>query len=265
VLPLRDATPPRRTPVITYAIVALCSAAFVLELWVLVQGGPDALDAFITTWGIVPADVASAIRSGDLLSPAVLGLVTGMFLHAGWPHLLGNMLFLWIFATRVEDRMGRVLFPLFYLAGGIAAGLTYVLVDPSSTVPAIGASGAISAVMGAYVVLYPGARIQSLVFLGFFYQLIAVPSIIVLGFWFALQLIDGFASLGATTDVGGGVAWFAHIGGFVAGVLLALPFRLADRTRARPSRRGPSDRAADVAPPSAPDPTLLPPPAPGRG
>src|SRR4051812_1628146 len=215
-LPLRDATPPRRTPVITYAIVAACSAAFVLELWVLVQGGLEALDAFITTWGVVPRDVVDAVQARTIRSPAVVGLVTGMFLHAGWPHLLGNMLFLWIFATRVEDRMGRIVFPIFYLAGGIAAGLTYVLVDVSSDVPAIGASGAISAVMGAYVVLFPRARIQSLVFLGFFYQLIAVPSIIILGFWFVLQLIDGFASLGATTDIGGGVAWFAHIGGFVA-------------------------------------------------
>jgi membrane associated rhomboid family serine protease len=260
-LPLRDATPPRRTPVVTYAIVAACSAAFVLELWVLVQGGVDALNALITEWGIVPSDVIAGLRSGDVLSPAVLGLVTGMFLHAGWLHLLGNMLFLWIVANRVEDRMGRVLFLVFYLAGGIAAGLTYVLVDTSSSEPAIGASGAISAVMGAYVVLYPRARIQSLVFLGFFYQLIAVPSVIVLGFWFVLQLIDGFASLGATTDVGGGVAWFAHIGGFVAGIVLALPFRLADGVRAR---RLPALPIADEPLPPPPDPSLLPPPAPGR-
>ncbi len=260
-LPLRDATPPRRTPVVTYAIVAACSAAFIVELWVLVQGGVDALDAMITTWGAVPRDIADALRAGDVLSPAVVGLVTGMFLHAGWPHLLGNMLFLWIFANRVEDRMGRILFPIFYLVGGIVAGLTYVLVDVTSDVPAIGASGAISAAMGAYVILFPRARIQSLVFLGFFYQLIAVPSIIVLGFWFVLQLIDGFASLGATTDVGGGVAWFAHIGGFLGGMLLALPFRVADRVRPRPS----VDAVAAPEPVPASDPTLLPPPAPRRG
>jgi membrane associated rhomboid family serine protease len=261
-LPLRDATPPRRTPVITLGIVGACSAVFVWELWVLVQGGVEALDAFMTTWGAVPSDVVGGIQAGDLLSTGVLGLFTGMFLHASWVHLLGNMLFLWIFANRVEDRMGRVVFLLFYVVGGLAAGLTYVLVDPPSDVPAVGASGAISAVMGAYIVLYPRARIQSLVFLGFFYQLIAVPSIIVLGFWFALQLIDGFASLGAATQVGGGVAWFAHIGGFVAGVLLAVPFRLADLRRPAPLAV-----AAATEPPSppTPDPTLLPPPAPGRG
>jgi len=261
VLPLRDATPPRRTPIVTTAIVAACSAVFVFELWVLVQGGVDALDELMTTWGVVPKDVVDAVQSGNLLSPGVAGLVTSMFIHAGWLHLLGNMLFLWIFANRVEDRMGRILFPVFYFVGGIVAGLAFVLVDPTSTEPAVGASGAISAVMGAYVVLYPRARIQSLVFLGFFYQLIAVPSVIVLGFWFALQLIDGFTSLGASTDVGGGIAFFAHIGGFVAGMVLALPFRLADRLR--PARAVVADDA--LAGPPPPDPTLLPPPAPGRG
>ena len=264
-LPLRDAIPPRRTPVITIAIVAACSAVFVGELWVLVQGGIDALNALFLDWGAVPRNVVAGLQAGDLLSPGVLGLVTSMFLHAGWLHLLGNMLFLWIFANRVEDRMGRLLFLLFYFVGGIAAGMAHVLVDPTSTEPAVGASGAISAVMGAFLVLYPRARIQSLVFLGFFYQLIAVPAVIVLGFWFLLQLIDGFASLGASTELGGGVAFFAHIGGFVAGMLLALPFRLAERLR-----RGPSPLAGpepEPAPPPdpIPDPTLLPPPAPGRG
>jgi membrane associated rhomboid family serine protease len=262
VLPLRDATPPRRTPIVTTAIVAACSAVFIWELWVLVQGGTDALDAVMTDWGVVPRDVVAAFQSGDILSPAVAGLVTSMFIHAGWLHLLGNMLFLWIFANRVEDRMGRVLFLVFYFVGGIVAGLAFVAVDPTSAEPAVGASGAISAVMGAYVVLYPRARIQSLVFLGFFYQLIAVPSVIVLGFWFALQLIDGFTSLGASTDVGGGIAFFAHIGGFVAGMVLALPFRLADRLRPAPAAVVAQD--APVVPPP-PDPTLLPPPAPGRG
>jgi rhomboid family protein len=262
VLPLRDAAPPRRTPVITIAIIAACSAVFVWELWILVQGGLDALNEVFLTWGAVPKEVVAGLQSGDVLSPGVLGLVTSMFLHAGWLHLLGNMLFLWIFANRVEDRMGRILFLVFYFVGGIAAGMTHVLVDPTSTEPAVGASGAISAVMGAFVVLYPRARIQSLVFLGFFYQLIAVPSIIVLGFWFVLQLIDGFASLGATTELGGGVAFFAHIGGFVAGMVLALPFRLWDQLRPRsaPVEAVPEPDAPALPPP---DPTLLPPPAPG--
>ena len=248
-LPLRDATPPRRTPVITLAIVAACCAVFTYELWVLVQGGLEALDNLFFEFGAVPADV----MAGD-----PIGLFTSMFLHAGWIHLLGNMLFLWIFANRVEDRMGRIVFPIFYVLGGLAAGLTHVLADPTSDVPAVGASGAISAVMGAYVVLFPRARVTSLVFLGFFYQLIDVPAIIVLGFWFVLQLIDGLASLGATTETGGGVAWFAHIGGFVAGAVLALPFVLLGRLRPAPPVIVPAATPQ-------PDPTLLPPPAPGRG
>jgi membrane associated rhomboid family serine protease len=153
-----------------------------------------------------------------------------MFLHAGWLHLLGNMLYLWIFGNNVEDLMGRPLFLGFYLLGGVAAVAGQMAIDPASEVPMIGASGAISATLGAYLVLYPRARIQSLVFLGFFYQLIAVPAVIVLGFWFVLQVIDGLGSLGAATGVEGGVAFFAHIGGFVVGALLALPLR----ARARP-------------------------------
>ena len=158
-------------------------------------------------------------------------MFTSMFLHAGWLHLLGNMLYLWIFGNNVEDRMGRVLFLTFYLAGGIAAVAAQTLIDPASTEPMIGASGAIAAILGAYLVLFPGARIQSLVFLGFFYQLIAVPAAIVLGFWFVLQVIDGLVSLGAAADVESNIAFFAHIGGFVAGMVIALPFRLRERGR----------------------------------
>jgi membrane associated rhomboid family serine protease len=156
----------------------------------------------------------------------VLDVFTSMFLHAGWLHLLGNLLYLWIFGNNVEDRMGRPVFLVFYLAGGAAAVIAQTLIDPTSEIPMIGASGAISAGLGAYLVLFPGARIQSLVFLGFFYQLIAVPAVIVLVFWFGLQLLDGIVSLGATTGVESGVAFFAHIGGFVFGAVLALPFRL---------------------------------------
>jgi membrane associated rhomboid family serine protease len=129
------------------------------------------------------------------------------------------VLYLWIFGNNIEDRLGRVLFVLFYLGGGVVAGLAQVAIDPDSTIPLIGASGAIAATLGAYFVLFPGARITTLVFLGFFYQLINVPAILVLGFWFLLQLLDGIGSLGMET--GAGVAFFAHIGGFVAGALVA--------------------------------------------
>jgi membrane associated rhomboid family serine protease len=220
VIPLRDANPTRRTPVVTIGIVIACFVVFAYELGLLASGGETALEAFVTRWGIVPAELTAAWGRGDVLSVETATLVTSQFLHGGWLHLLGNLLYLWIFANNVEDRFGRPVFLVFYLAGGVAAGLAQVAVAPSSTIPTIGASGAIAATLGAYLVLFPRARITSLVFLGFFYQLIAVPAVLVLGFWFVLQIIDGFASVGMV-ETSGGVAFFAHIGGFVAGALVA--------------------------------------------
>jgi membrane associated rhomboid family serine protease len=231
VIPLRDANPTRRTPVVTISLIVACFVVFLGELFVLWQGGETALNELIDRWGTIPAQLTAAVQAGDWVSPATLAVFTSMFLHGGWLHLLGNMLYLWIFGNNVEDRMGRLLFLLFYLAGGVAAVVGQTLIDPTSTDPMIGASGAIAAVLGAYLVLFPGARIQSLVFLGFFYQLIDVPAVIVLGFWFVLQVIDGIGSLGATDSTLVNVAFFAHIGGFVAGALVALPFRLRDRRR----------------------------------
>jgi membrane associated rhomboid family serine protease len=226
VIPLRDANTTRRTPVVTLALIALCAVVFGYELVVVAQGGEAALNELFEVRGSVPAELVAAISSGNLVSEPVLDVLTSMFLHAGWLHLLGNLLFLWIFGARLEDRVGRIRFLLIYLVGGVVAVAAQTLSDPTSTEPMIGASGAIAAVLGAYLLLFPRARIQSLVFLGFFYQLIAVPAVIVLGFWFLLQVVDGIGSLGATTGVTGGVAFFAHIGGFVAGALLALPYRL---------------------------------------
>jgi membrane associated rhomboid family serine protease len=225
VIPLRDANPTRRPTLVTHALIAACFAVFVFELWVLTSGGDAALESLVDTWGLVPATLTSAVSSGEWLSRAVLTVFTSMFLHGGWAHILGNMLFLWIFGKRVEDGLGRFRFLAFYLVGGIAAAAGQVLQDPASKEPMIGASGAISAVLGAYLVLYPRARIQSLVFLGFFYSLIAVPAAILLGYWFVLQVIDGIASLGST-DITSGVAFFAHIAGFVAGAVMVLPLRL---------------------------------------
>lgn len=232
-IPLRDANPTRRTAVVTIGLVAACLVVFAWELGLQVSGGDEALNAFIATWGLVPADLAGAWTNGGFFTPETATLVTSQFLHGGWLHLLGNLLFLWIFANNIEDDLGRLAFLLFYLGGGVAAGLTQVAIDPASTVPMIGASGAIAAVLGGYIVLYPRARITSLVFLGFFYQLIDVPAVVVLGFWFALQLIDGIASLGlAGTE--GGVAIFAHIGGFLAGLIAARLLMLVRRRRTRP-------------------------------
>ena len=219
-IPLRDANPTRRTPLVTVSLIIACFVVFAWELGLLASGGDPALDAFITRWGVVPAELTAAWQNGQFVSIETATLVTSQFLHGGWFHLLGNMLYLWIFGNNVEDRFGRPGFLAFYLFGGMLAGLSQVAINPTSTVPTIGASGAIAATLGAYFVLFPRARVTSLVFLGFFYQLIDVPAVIVLGFWFVLQLIDGLAALGAV-QTGGGIAFYAHIGGFVAGALLA--------------------------------------------
>jgi membrane associated rhomboid family serine protease len=225
VIPLRDANPRRRQSLVTPILIAACFAVFAGELWVATTGGDKAIEDLAKAWGLVPASVVGAVKAGDWLSQPVIAVFTSMFLHGGWAHILGNMLFLWIFGGRVEDRMGRIGFLGFYLLGGVAAAVGQTLENPASALPMIGASGAISAVLGAYLVLYPRARIQSLVFLGFFYQLIAVPAAILLGYWFLLQVIDGVAALGAT-DLTGGVAVYAHIAGFLAGAVVALPLRL---------------------------------------
>ena len=235
-IPLRDANPTRRRPVVTYVLIAICVVIFGLELWIQSTQGDRALERFLTEYGAV------ASRITESASPsALLGLITSQFLHGGWLHLGGNMLYLWIFGNNVEDRLGRLGYLLFYLAGGVIAGLTQVAIDPNSTAPLIGASGAIAAVLGAYLVLYPGARVLSLVFLGFFYQLINVPALIVLVLWFGLQLLSGFMSLGAGSAVDSGVAVFAHIGGFVGGVIVGALVRSVGgpgRRDVRPDRFG---------------------------
>jgi len=240
-IPLRDANPTRRTPYVTLSLIVACFIVFAWELGLLASGGDAALEDFINHWGVVPADLTAAWARGDYVSQQTATLVTSQFLHGGWFHLLGNMLYLWIFGNNVEDRFGRARFLGFYLLGGALAGPTQVAIDPTSTVATIGASGAIAATLGAYFVLFPRARVTSLVFLGFFYQLIDVPAVLVLGFWFVLQLIDGLASLGVIQT--GGVAFFAHIGGFVVGALLA---KVIVTVGAR--RRGPSAPSAPSAP-----------------
>jgi membrane associated rhomboid family serine protease len=229
-IPLRDANPTRRRAVVTLGLIVACFAVFAIELWVQATGGDAALDRLVLERGAVPADIAAALGSGQIVSMATLGLLTSLFLHGGWLHVLGNMLYLWIFGNNVEDRLGRIPFIAFYLLGGVVAGLSQVAVDPHSSVPLVGASGAIAATLGVYLVLYPGARIESIVFLGFFFQIMRVPAVLLLGFWFVLQLIDGVTSLGATAT-SGGVAVFAHIGGFVLGLAVGLFVR--SRTRAR--------------------------------
>ena len=234
-IPLRDRNPTRRTPIVTWALIGACFAAFALQLWISASGGERALERFFVQWGAVPAEITDALESGNYLGQATIGMFTSMFLHGGWLHLLGNMLFLWIFGNNVEDRLGSIPFLLFYLVGGIAAALTQVVIDPRSSVPLVGASGAIAAALGAYIVLFPGARILALVFLGFFYQLLEVPAIVVLGFWFVLQLVSGFMAFDAETAQGG-VAFFAHIGGFVFGLAVGLLLRVVSGDTGRDRR-----------------------------
>ena len=240
-IPLRDANPVRRTPIVTIALIVACAVAFAYRLGAESNAGETGVEELFFTFGIVPAELLGDLERGRFIGEETLAVFTSMFLHVNLIHLVGNLIYLWIFGNNIEDRLGRLGFILFYLGGGIAAAVAQVAIDPSSRVPMVGASGAISAVLGAYLVLFPGARILSLVFLGFFYQLIEVPALIVLGFWFLLQLIDGIGSLGLA-GAEGGVAFFAHIGGFVFGVLIGIVVRAAGGARGRRAE-GPLPRA----------------------
>ena len=223
-IPLRDANPTRRTPIITIGIIVACVLVFAYSLGTESNAAGSGVDSFFLQYGLVPAKLTAAWGDGRFFGGETLSIFTSMFLHVNLAHIAGNMLYLWIFGNNIEDKLGRLPFLAFYFGGGIAAALTQVAIDPTSQVPMVGASGAISAVLGTYLVFFPRARILSLVFLGFFYQLIEVPALIVLGFWFVLQLIDGIGSLGLA-GAEGGVAFFAHIGGFVAGLVIGLLFR----------------------------------------
>jgi membrane associated rhomboid family serine protease len=214
-------------------LVVACVAMFLYELSIERSGGELALFRFFLAYGVVPRDLTAALGRGDLLSDEVLATLSSMFLHGGWLHLGGNMLYLWIFGNNIEDRLGWPVYFVFYCAGGVTAALAQVAIAPESDVPLVGASGAIAAVLGMYLVLYPRAQVLSLVFLGFFIQFVALPAVIVLGLWFVLQLLPGFASLGAANAAEGGVAFFAHIGGFVMGMACGLLVRARPGPRTR--------------------------------
>jgi len=215
-IPLQDINPSRTRPYVTWLLIAANVLVFLFELMLDMSGE---LEGFIYSAGLVPATI-----TGNLFSPTLLTVFSSMFLHGGWTHLLGNMLYLWIFGDNIEDRMGHARFVVFYLLGGIAAAAAQTVIAPDSRVPMVGASGAIAAVLGAYLVEFPRARVRSLLTLGYFIRIAQVPAIIVLGMWFVIQFFNGFLSLSATFS--GGVAYFAHIGGFVAGLLLVKPFTL---------------------------------------
>jgi membrane associated rhomboid family serine protease len=205
--------------VVTISLIIVNTLLFLYE----VSLGP-AVRHLIQEHGLVPAQITCAVRYGEGdLGSAVAPLLTSMFLHGGWWHLIGNMWFLWIFGDNVEDALGSVRFLLFYLLCGVGGGIAQWAFTPASAVPTVGASGAIAGVLGAYARIFPHARVLTVVPVLFFIQLVEVPAVVMLGLWFLLQLFNGsVATLGAP---GGGVAWWAHIGGFVGGLLMALPFR----------------------------------------
>jgi membrane associated rhomboid family serine protease len=217
-IPLRDDNPTTLKPVITIGLIALCTLVF---FWQLSLGAHA--EAMIQALGVMPAALFSkqALSPELMQVPAALTVVTSMFLHGGWMHLVGNMLYLWIFGNNVEDAMGHGRFVLFYLLCGVAAVLAQALPAPDSTIPMIGASGAISGVLGAYLLLYPHARVLVLIPFGYFSRMLYLPAMVVLGFWFLLQLLS---TLLADPNQPG-VAFGAHAGGFVAGMLLIPLFK----------------------------------------
>lgn len=221
--PIRDHNPSGRTPYVTYLLIAANVAVYLAMLPLF--GAPERLGAFYQDWGLVPATSAA---------PAYL---TSMFLHGGLLHVAGNMLFLWVFGDNIEDELGHLPFLGFYLLAGLASAAAQVAAEPGSTVPIVGASGAIAGVMGGYLLMFPRARVDVLIVIVIFIRIVPIPAWLVLGIWFAIQLFSG----AATPTGGGGVAYWAHAGGFVAGIVLLMPVwlgrggpRFWRRTRGQP-------------------------------
>jgi membrane associated rhomboid family serine protease len=227
-LPLHDDNPTKLTPMVTMIFVGICVVVFLYQT-TLPQ---EAAELFAFQYGAIPSIIfGQASHPGEAVAiPAALTLITSMFLHGSWMHLLGNMLYLWIFGNNIEDAMGHAKFVVFYVLSGILAALSHALTDPSSQIPMVGASGAISAVLGAYLLLFPRAHVLVLLpMIG----MTRVPAGIVLGMWFVTQLISGSMSVGSS---GGGVAFFAHIGGFIAGMALIGLFKRKDVQFFAPAR-----------------------------
>ncbi len=229
-IPLHDDNPTEHTPVITVTFIVACVLVFLYQASLLGESG----DVFVFQYGAIPAVVfgQAELPSVAAAIPAYATLITSMFLHGGWMHLIGNMLYLWIFGNNIEDVMGHVRYVLFYVVCGIVAALSHAVISPSSTVPMVGASGAISGVLGAYLLLFPRAHV--LVFMPGL-GITRVAAGVVLGMWFLMQLLSGGMSLGSQ---GGGVAFFAHIGGFLAGMVLINFFRYPAAPHSRTSPAG---------------------------
>ncbi|HCE17032.1 MAG TPA: rhomboid family intramembrane serine protease [Anaerolinea thermolimosa] len=220
--PIKDTIRSRSFPAVTWLLILVNAAVFLFEI----NLSPRGLNAFVQMYALVPARL-------DLANPLTWWpLLTHMFLHGGWLHIISNMWTLFIFGDNVEDRLGSFRFLIFYLLGGVLAGLAQALLTPGSTVPALGASGAIAAVLGAYFFFFPHSRVITFVPLFFLPWFVEIPAVIYLGFWFVSQLFSGVTSLAVAGGMAmGGVAWWAHIGGFVVGLILARPFAAGRRVR----------------------------------
>jgi len=209
-IPIKDLNPRRTYPVVNTLLILTNVIVFLYQITL----GPHQGDAFVMSNATIPSHVRAALNGHYNLELAFLPILTSMFLHSGFIHIAGNMLFLWIFGDNVEDYFGHFPYLLFYLVCGIGSGITHIIFNLHSNLPALGASGAISGVMGAYIILYPRARVLTLVFIFF----IPIPAFIILGYWFLLQFLAGVSSVGVSAT--GGVAWWAHIGGFLLGMLI---------------------------------------------
>jgi len=218
VVPIRDDNPINSTPVVVYALVALNAVIFLYEISLAEAD----LQQFFNTWALVPAELTNSLGSGASTAPGEwFSLISSQFLHGGWLHVGGNMLYLWVFGNNIEDQLGSTKFLIFYLACGVLAGLSQWFFDPASAVPTLGASGAVAGIMGAYVIRFPRAKIVTLIPLFIIFTTFRIPAIFFLGWWFIQQAFYSAMSLGATADMGsGGVAYWAHAGGFVFGAIL---------------------------------------------
>jgi membrane associated rhomboid family serine protease len=229
--PVRDSIPSRILPVVNTSVIVICAVVFLYQLSL---GGR--LEGFLRLAAFIPARLFDTLPQWAMPSPDYglvgngLTVLASMFIHGGWLHIVGNMWFLYVFGDNVEDVLGHGRYLAFYLGGGVFATLAHALTNPSSPIPLVGASGAIAAVLGAYLVWFPHSRVHTLVFLGFFITMAELPALVFLGFWFVLQFFQGTLSLAAAPQ-GGGVAWFAHVGGFVFGFAAALWLRKTGRVR----------------------------------
>lgn len=209
-IPFKDENPSRTIPFVTIGLIVINTIVFFIELF-----HPDGMQVLVYRYGAIPKNLLDF--SGQQFPSAYLRILSSMFMHGGFFHIIGNMLYLWIFGNNIEDRLGHFRFIGFYLTSGVVAAMAHAVSAPSSEIPMIGASGAIAGILGAYLLLYPRARIHTLIFFGFFIEIIRIPAFVVIGFWGIIQIFNGIMSKGLMAETG--VAWFAHIGGFLFGLL----------------------------------------------